>query len=142
MGLGRICLIQPGFFRSLLDVGESQDYPPPWIDESARIDLTKPRVQGEEHFRHELRAIVLRVAGIYRPGRNPQDWIRQGRIGPSCKYVDLIHVEDLAAICLAVLDRGHPSEAYNVSDGQPHNWKEICVTAQQRWGEKRLTMDH
>ena len=75
---------------------------------------------------------MLRVTGIYGPGRNPLDWIRQGRIGPSRKYVNLIHVEDLAAICLAVLDRGYPSEAYNVSDGQAHTWKEICVTAQQR----------
>ncbi len=112
----------------------STEYPPPWIDESAPIDLTKPRVQGEEYLRNELGAIVLRVAGIYGPGRNPLDWIRQGRVGPSRKYVNLIHVEDLAAICLAVLVHGKPGEAYNVSDGQPHTWNEICATAQQRWG--------
>ena len=82
------------------------EYPPPWIDESAPIDLTKPRVQGEEYLRNEHGAIVLRVAGIYGPGRNPLDWIRQGRVGPSRKYVNLIHVEDLAAICLAALEKG------------------------------------
>jgi len=112
---------------------QSTEYPPPWIDESAPINLTKPRVQGEEYLRNELGAIVLRVAGIYGPGRNPLDWIRQGRVGPSRKYVNLIHVEDLAAICLAALDRGQPGEAYNVSDGQPHTWNEVCATAQQRW---------
>ena len=113
---------------------QSTDYPPPWIDESAPIDLTKPRVQGEEFLRKECGAIVLRVAGIYGPGRNPLDWIRQGRVGPSRKYVNLIHVEDLAAVCLAALERGKSGEIYNVSDGQPHIWNEICATAQQRWG--------
>jgi nucleoside-diphosphate-sugar epimerase len=91
-------------------------------------------VQGEEYLRKELGAIVLRVAGIYGPGRNPLDWIRQGRVGPSRKYVNLIHVEDLAAICLLALNKGKPGEAYNVSDGQPHTWNEVCATVQQRWG--------
>jgi len=112
---------------------QSTEYPPPWIDESASIDLTKPRVQGEEYLRNELGAIVLRVAGIYGPGRNPIDWIRTGRVSPSRKYVNLIHVEDLATICLAALEHGKPGGTYNVSDGQPHTWNEVCATAQQRW---------
>ncbi len=120
---------------SAYDVSDhSAEYPPPWIDESAPIDLTKPRVQGEEYLRQHHGAIVLRVAGIYGPGRNPLDWIRQGRVSPSRKYVNLIHVEDLAAICLAAIEKGKPSEAYNISDGAPHTWDEICATAQQRWG--------
>jgi nucleoside-diphosphate-sugar epimerase len=118
---------------------DSTDYPPPWIDESAPIDQTKPRVQGEEYLRNELGAILLRVAGIYGLGRNPLDWIRRGRVGPSRKYVNLIHGEDLAAICLAALERGQPGEAYNVSDGTPRTWVEICVTAQQRWGVTTAT---
>jgi nucleoside-diphosphate-sugar epimerase len=112
---------------------DSTNYPPPWIDESAPIDLTKPRVQGEEYLREHHGAIGLRVAGIYGPGRNPLEWIRQGRIGPSRKYVNLIHVEDLAAICLAAIEKGKPGEAYNVSDGTPYLWSDICATAQQRW---------
>ena len=112
----------------------STEYPPPWIDESAPIDLIKPRVQGEEYLRQHHGAIVLRVAGIYGPGRNPLEWIRQGRVGSSRKYVNLIHVEDLAAICLLALDKGKPGEAYNVSDGTPRTWNEVCATAQQRWG--------
>ena len=112
---------------------QSTEYPPPWIDESAPINLTKPRVQGEEFLCTNCGAIVLRVAGIYGPGRNPLDWIRQGRVGSPRKYVNLVHAEDLAAICLLALEHGKPGEAYNVSDGQPHTWNEICVTAQQRW---------
>jgi nucleoside-diphosphate-sugar epimerase len=113
---------------------QSTEYPPPWIDESAPIDLSKPRVQGEEFLRKNCDAIVLRVAGIYGPGRSPLNWIRQGRVSPSRKYVNLIHIDDLAAICLLALDKGKPGGAYNVSDGQPRTWNEICATAQQRWG--------
>jgi hypothetical protein len=113
---------------------QSAVYPPSWIDESAPIDQTKSRVQGEEYLREHHGAIVLRVAGIYGPGRNPLDWIRQGRVGLSRKYVNLIHVEDLAAICLAAIEKGKPGETYNVSDGTPYLWSEICATAQQRWG--------
>jgi nucleoside-diphosphate-sugar epimerase len=91
-------------------------------------------VQGEEYLRNKLGAIVLRVAGIYGPGRNPLDWIRSGRVSPSRRYVNLIHVEDLAAICLAAMEKGKPGETYNVSDGTPRTWNELCVTAQQRWG--------
>jgi len=116
------------------DSNHSTEYPPPWIDESAPIDLTKPRVQGEEYLRHELGAIVLRAAGIYGTGRNPLEWIKNGRVRPSRTYVNLIHVEDLAAQCLAAIEKGACGEVYNVSDGRPHTWKEICITAQQRWG--------
>jgi len=118
---------------SAYDVVESQSYPPPWIDETAPIDRGKPRVQGEEFLRMNCGAIVLRVAGIYGPGRNPLDWIRSGRVSPSRKYVNLIHVEDLAAICLAALERGRSGEVYNVSDGMPRTWEEVCRKARELW---------
>ena len=112
----------------------STEYPPSWIDESSPIDMTKPRVLGEEYLREQHGAIVLRVAGIYGPGRNPLDWIRHGRVSPSRKYVNLIHAEDLAAICLLALEKGKPGESYNVSDGTARTWDEIYATARQRWG--------
>lgn len=119
---------------SAYEVGDSREYPPPWIDETASIDLNKPRVQGEEFLRTSCGAIVLRVAGIYGPGRNPLDWIKSGRVSPSRKYVNLIHIEDLAMICLAALEHGTPGEIYNVSDGTPRTWTEIYQAARQRWG--------
>ena len=119
---------------SAYDAGDSQEYPPPWINETAPIDQTKPRVQGEEFLRQHCGAIVLRIAGVYGPNRNPLDWITTGRVGPSRKFVNLIHVDDLATVCLTALQQGKPSEAYNVSDGTPRTWAEICHMAQQRWG--------
>jgi len=113
--------------------GASTGYPPSWVDEAAPIDLTKERVQGEELLRTIYGAIVLRVAGIYGPGRNPIDWIRTGRVNRSRKYVNLIHVEDLTATCLAAMAHAEPSGIYNVSDGNPMTWNDICETVARRW---------
>ena len=110
---------------SAYDVGRPSDYPPPWIDETSPIDLSKPRVQGEEFLRHECGAILLRAAGIYGPGRHPYNWIKSGRVTLSDKYVNLIHVEDLAAICLAALQCGVAGAVYNVSNGVPQTWRDI-----------------
>ena len=119
---------------SAYEIGETQDYPPEWIHETARLDATQPRVQGEEYLRTACKAVLLRIAGIYGPGRNPIEWIKAGRVGPSRKYVNLVHVADLAGICLAALERGTPGETYNVSDGTPRTWQDICDEVHARWG--------
>lgn len=116
---------------SAYDAKDSPEYPPPWINETSTIDLTKPRVQGEEWLRTACQAVVLRVAGIYGPGRNPINWIETGRVRPSRKYVNLIHVEDLALACLAALRQAKPGEVYNVSDGTPRTWNEICTRVER-----------
>jgi nucleoside-diphosphate-sugar epimerase len=71
---------------------------------------------------------------MYGPRRNVLDWIQQGRVTASSRYVNLIHVEDLAAICILALERGRSGEVYNVTDGQPRRWTDICTVAQERWG--------
>jgi len=119
---------------SAYPTGTVNEYPPAWIDETASIDESKPRVKGEEYLRIYCHAIILRVSGIYGPRRNPLTWIQRGRVGSSRKFVNLIHVEDLAEVCLAALEYGQPGEIYTVSDGIPRTWEEICRTAQDRWG--------
>jgi nucleoside-diphosphate-sugar epimerase len=104
------------------------------IDETSPINTSLLRVQGEEYLRSEHGAIILRVAGIYGPQRSPLEWIRQGRVGPTAKIVNFIHVEDLARLCLLALQDGQAGEVYNVSDGQPRPWADICAEASRRWG--------
>lgn len=118
---------------SAYDARASTEYPPPWIDETAPVDLKQPRVQGEEILREAYGAVVLRVAGMYGPGRNPVEWIRTGRVNRSRKYVNLIHVEDLASSCLAALMHADPGGIYNISDGNPRTWTDICERIEQRW---------
>jgi nucleoside-diphosphate-sugar epimerase len=128
-----------GSTSAYTDTNPSRTFPPPWVDESAPIDETRPRVQGEEYLRTRCGAIVLRVAGIYGPGRNPLNWIRHGRVAPSHRYVNLIHVEDLAAICLELCLSSPSSEVYNVSDGIPRTWSAICRMAQTEWAVTPLS---
>ncbi len=107
---------------------------PPWIDESSPVNADLLRVQGEEYLRTRHGAIILRVAGIYGPHRNPVEWIRQGRVGPTHKFVNLIHVEDLARLCLLALASGGAGHSYNISDGHPRRWADICSEVSMRWG--------
>jgi nucleoside-diphosphate-sugar epimerase len=68
------------------------------------------------------RAIVLRMAGIYGPGRIPRRHdLEAGRpiAAPSDGYLNLIHVEDAADIVLAAKARAVPPSTYLVSDGHP-----------------------
>lgn len=66
--------------------------------------------------------VILRVSGIYGPGRLPLMQISQGQAllneeqsGPSNR----IHADDLAAICLAAAESAEAGEVFNVSDGNP-----------------------
>jgi len=47
----------------------------------------------------------------------------------------------LAAVCLLALEKGQPGAAYNVSDGRPRRWSEICDVARVRWGVVPLKDD-
>lgn len=63
---------------------------------------------------------VLRVPGIYGPGRLPVERIRQG--APVMRASDAgpgnrIHVHDLAAVSLAAADYAGPERIFNVGDG-------------------------
>ena len=103
------------------------------IDETATIKLHLPRVTVEEHIRVHHGATVLRLAGLYGPGRNVLDWIRKGRIQNTSRYVNLIHIEDVTEVCLAACTQADAGASYIVSDGTPRQWSEICRVANQRW---------
>lgn len=68
------------------------------------------------------RGTVLRLAGIYGPGRLPRiDDLRAGRpleADPD-SWLNLIHVDDAAAVVMAVADHAGPGPLYVVSDGRP-----------------------
>ena len=65
-------------------------------------------------------AVILRVPGIYGPGRLGVDRLRAG--DPVIREQDAypgnrIHVDDLVACCIAALDPARPAGVYNVGDG-------------------------
>jgi hypothetical protein len=112
----------------------SHEYPPPWIDESAPIDLRSAAGAGRGISpKRTWRDCAPRRRDLW-PGAESSRLIRSGRVGPSRKYVNLIHVEDLATICMLALDKGTPGKIYNVTDGTPRTWEDICRVVQARWG--------
>lgn len=69
----------------------------------------------------QVPVVILRVAGIYGPGRVPlqrilsrEPLLREEEAG----YSNRIHADDLAQICLAALERGDAGDIYNVCDGE------------------------
>ncbi len=68
-------------------------------------------------------AIVLRLAGIYGPGRGY--WLKQvvsgqARLeGAGDRVLNMVHRDDVAGAILTALERGQPGEVYNVVDDEP-----------------------
>jgi hypothetical protein len=61
----------------------------------------------------------LPLAGIYGPGRSLFDALRAGtakRIDKPGQVFSRIHVEDLARVLIASIERPHPGAVYNVCD--------------------------
>jgi nucleoside-diphosphate-sugar epimerase len=89
--------------------------------------MGKRRLDAERAFLEYGRAsgvpvVILRVSGIYGPGRLPlmqisqgQPLLREAESGPSNR----IHADDLAAVCLAAAVNGEGGDIFNVSDGHP-----------------------
>ncbi|UCE63279.1 MAG: hypothetical protein JSU59_10475 [Nitrospirota bacterium] len=104
------------------------------VHEGTPPRLTIPRVKSEEYLRARHGAIILRLAGLYGPGRHVLDWMRKGKVKYTDRYVNLIHIKDVAGICLIALEKAKKGEVYIVSDGNPRRWSEIFRTASKRWG--------
>jgi nucleoside-diphosphate-sugar epimerase len=67
-------------------------------------------------------AIILRMAGIYGPGRIPsKDKLESGRAipAPANGWLNLIHVDDAASVVLAAAESARGPRHYLVSDGHP-----------------------
>lgn len=87
--------------------------------------MGKRRLDAERRFqefgrRHDIPVVILRVSGIYGPGRLPLMQISQGQPllkEELAKPSNRIQVDDLTQVCLAALERGEG--VYNVSDGIP-----------------------
>jgi nucleoside-diphosphate-sugar epimerase len=65
--------------------------------------------------------VILRVTGIYGPGRYPLDRIVGGHPvlrEEEAASTNRIHADDLARVCLAAAEKVKKDELFNVSDGQ------------------------
>jgi nucleoside-diphosphate-sugar epimerase len=73
---------------------------------------------------HKMQWIILRVPGIYGPGKLPLARLRKGTPvlrEQDAPYTNRIHADDLAAICIAAMNSATCNTVYNASDGHPGN---------------------
>jgi len=73
--------------------------------------------------RNGFPALVLRVAGIYGPGRGyafKQFLSGEARIeGEGARFMNMVHLHDLIGIIIAALEHGRCGEVYNAADNEP-----------------------
>ncbi|MDF9393484.1 MULTISPECIES: SDR family oxidoreductase [Methylococcus] len=90
--------------------------------------------------RYGVTAVILRVPGIYGPGRLPLQRLRAGvpvvRQEES-PYSNRIHADDLAQVCVAAGRRATAEGVYNVSDGHPTNLTDFFYAVADRFGLPR-----
>lgn len=88
--------------------------------------------------RHGLPVQVFRLAGIYGPGRNALENLRQGkarRIVKPGHVFSRIHVEDLATMLQASMAQPNPGAIYNVCDDEAAPPQDVIAHAAQLLGQ-------
>jgi nucleoside-diphosphate-sugar epimerase len=75
---------------------------------------------------------IFRLAGIYGPGRGPFAKVRNGtarRIIKQGQVFSRTHVEDIAQVLWASINRPNPGAAYNVCDDDPAPPEDVIAYA-------------
>ncbi len=129
------------WFGYLSTTGVYGDHAGGWVDEQTppapSTERGAERVRAETAWRalaesHRLPLHIFRLAGIYGPGRGPFAKVREGRARRIVKpgqVFSRIHVDDIAAVCLASIDRPDPGAVYNVCDDDPAPPQEVIAHA-------------
>lgn len=102
-----------------------------WVDESRPPAPVAERARRRWHAEQQLTAkaqalsmrhVVLRVPGIYGPGRLPRARLQRGEpvlAEAAAPWSNRVHVDDLVRACLAAAARADACGVYNVTDGHP-----------------------
>lgn len=120
-----------------------------WVTEDRPPRPDADRARRRLHAEQELQAwgelqgvpvVILRVPGIYGPGRLPDRRVR------ACEPVlreeespwsNRVHIDDLARACLAAGERGQSKAVYNISDGHPTTMTDYFNRVADAMGAKR-----
>jgi nucleoside-diphosphate-sugar epimerase len=130
-----------GWIGYLSTVGVYGDHQGAWVDETSALRATSQRGQNRiaaergwlELGQASAKAVhVFRLAGIYGPGRNQLEAVREGtarRIIKPGQLFSRIHVEDIAGACLASLNAPKAGAIYNVADNEPAPPQDVIAFA-------------
>jgi nucleoside-diphosphate-sugar epimerase len=125
----QLAVVPPRSFVYMSTTGVYGDTDGGFVDESTpvkpRTERARRRVSAEEMTRvwcteRRVRRVVLRVPGIYGPGRLPLERLKQRE--PMVRPEDAgisnrIHVDDLVSACEAAIVNKEARGVYNVTDG-------------------------
>ena len=126
----------------LSTVGIYGDHDGAWIDEDTppapQVERAKARIAAEAQWSAAVgdRLSILRLAGIYGPGRNALTRLRGGtarRIVKPGQVFNRIHVEDAARAVMAAI--AHPTGGvWNVCDDEPAPPQDVIAFAAELLG--------
>jgi NAD dependent epimerase/dehydratase family len=130
----------------LSTVGVYGDCKGAWVDEDAPTrpisERSLRRVQAEQAWldlgkETGRRVEVFRLSGIYGPGRSVVDNLRAGtarRIVKPGQVFNRIHVDDIARVLAAAIDKATAHRVYNVSDDEPAPPEDVVAYAAELLG--------
>lgn len=125
----QLATVPPASFVYMSTTGVYGDTKGEVVDESSPIapatERARRRVSAEEMTRvwcteRRVRRVVLRVPGIYGPGRLPLERLRarEPAVHPDEAGIsNRIHVDDLVEACVAAVTNPEARGVYNVTDG-------------------------
>jgi dTDP-D-glucose 4,6-dehydratase len=132
-----------GYFST---TGVYGDHAGGWVDETTALtpntERGHRRLEAEKqwlvlHRDHDLPLHIFRLAGIYGPGRNTLENLKDGtakRVIKPGQVFSRIHVDDIAGVLLASMAKPNPGAAYNVADDEPCPPQDVVTFAAELLG--------
>lgn len=132
---------KPAWIGYLSTTGVYGDHQGAWVDEDTPPGPVgargQRRVNAEAAWaalavEHDLPLHYFRLAGIYGPGRNQLRSLKNGtarRIDKPGQVFSRIHVDDIAQVLLASINRPNPGRAYTVCDDEPAPPQDVVAFA-------------
>jgi nucleoside-diphosphate-sugar epimerase len=126
----------------LSTIGVYGDHGGAWVDEStpplATFERTRQRLAAEQAWTDTMHSevAILRLAGIYGPGRNALVTLRAGtarRIIKPGQVFNRIHADDIASAIMAAIHHGS-SGIFNVCDDEPAPPQDVIAYAAKLMG--------
>lgn len=113
-----------------------------WVTELSPAEPTTETgliLREAEQLGLDYGAIILRLAGIYGPGRGVLlERLKKGEAvieGDGMRWINQIHRDDAASAAVHLLNHGQPGEIYNVCDNEP-----VTHYDYYRWMSEKLQL--